>query len=226
MRSFDDQMPLRDVPKKNKFPRPVLPVTQISNGAKKGVKAVTGVVGDFREFLNRGNVVDLAVGLVMGAAFTSIVTSFISDIITPFISLATRANLGNNFLILRCPMNNATKIYPDRSTCVDTWAVVSDAQKAGAITWNWGSFVQVVMNFIIISMIIFVLVKFYAAAFRRQAADPKTKKCEFCCKDIPIEALRCFLCCKDVDLEPPIEDDVAKPDAVVVVDRWNEKKTY
>ncbi|KNC95964.1 large conductance mechanosensitive channel protein [Spizellomyces punctatus DAOM BR117] len=196
---------------------------QVGNGAMKGVKAVGGVVDNFKEFLNRGNVVDLAVGIVMGAAFTAIVTSLVQDIVTPFISLGTAVNLQNNFLVLRCPRNNATNSYPPRSSCVDFWKTTADAQKAGAVTWNWGMFVQTIINFFIISVMVFFIVKVYAAAFRRKKADPKTKPCIFCCKDIPIKATRCPECTSTVE-EP---SDLKEPIPAVVVDRWGgEKKTW
>ncbi|KAI9096049.1 large-conductance mechanosensitive channel [Phlyctochytrium arcticum] len=170
------------------------------NGALKGAKAVGGVLDNFKEFLDRGNVVDLAVGIVMGAAFTGIVTSLVSDIFTPFISLATSANLANNFLILRCPVTNGTDIYPLRASCLGVWKTTAEAQKAGAVTWNWGNFVQVVINFVIIAIIIFFIIKMYAAAFRRKVPPPKTKSCDFCFKDIPKKAIRCPECTSHIDV--------------------------
>ncbi|KAJ3147191.1 hypothetical protein HDU89_005788 [Geranomyces variabilis] len=234
----DDSLPLREVPKQSKFRmRPVLPVTQLSNGALKGAKAVSGVAKDFQEFLNRGNVVDLYVlpfvllawvlvspfGIVMGAAFTSIVTSFITDLISPLISLATRANLSNNFLVLRCPKNNGTNTYPPRANCAEKWAVTADAQKEGAVTFNWGSFLQVCFNFMVISIIVFFIVKMYSAAFRRGKAEVKTKECTFCCSDIKLAAVRCSFCCKDVPDEK--EPEPIMPEPMVSGPGWKRKKS-
>ncbi|TPX66745.1 hypothetical protein SpCBS45565_g04308 [Spizellomyces sp. 'palustris'] len=201
---------------------------QVGSGAMKGVKAVGGVLDNFKEFLNRGNVVDLAVGIVMGAAFTAIVTSLVQDIFTPFISLATSANLANNFLILRCPKAvNATQPffpdYPPRNFCQDFWKTTAEAQKAGAVTWNWGNFVQSVINFLIISIIIFFIVKMYAAAFRRKKADVKTKECPFCCKDVPLKATRCPMCTSDID--PPSETSQPEP-ALLIVNKNGAKKWH
>ncbi|KAJ3037080.1 hypothetical protein HDV00_002085 [Rhizophlyctis rosea] len=183
----------------------------IRTGAMKGGKAVGGVLNDFKAFLDKGNVVDLAVGIVMGAAFTAIVTSLVQDIITPPIGLATQSNLANMFVILRCPKDNVTKQeLPCKNN--NNWNTIADAQKAGAVTWNWGNFLQTCINFIIIAIIIFLIVKFYAAAFRRKAPPKKTKECGYCFKDIPIKATRCPECTSHLsDIVEP-----ATPDSVII----------
>lgn len=113
--------------------------------SKKSVMAVTSVLDDFKEFINKGNVVDLAVGLVMGAAFTAIVSSFVKDLITPIISLASPANtLENQFVILRCPTNNVTKAKISCDT--SSYSTVAIATSAGAVTFNYGSFIQVIIS--------------------------------------------------------------------------------
>ena len=158
----------------------------VRNNAKNSVKAVGSVYDDFKKFINKGNVVDLAVGLVMGAAFTNIVNSMVSDIFTPFIGLAVGNSFENLFIVLRCPAN--------ATDCRDTLKSLPAAKAAGAVTWNWGPFVQAVLNFIIISLIVFFIVKIYTAAFR-QDKTVTTKECEYCCKEIPIKAKKCSYCC-------------------------------
>ncbi|KAI8929506.1 large-conductance mechanosensitive channel [Entophlyctis helioformis] len=169
--------------------------SNLKGGAVKSIGAVGSVLDDFKTFLDRGNVIDLAVGIVIGAAFTSIVTSFVNDLISPIIGLATQNNLENNYEILRCPGN-----ITDCRDRKGTWNTPAEANKAGIVTWNWGRFIQVVINFLIISAIVFFIVKVYAATFRRPA--PKVEKdCPFCTKAIPLGARRCPLCTSHLDTD-------------------------
>ncbi|KAF9537035.1 hypothetical protein BGW38_010097, partial [Lunasporangiospora selenospora] len=101
--------------------------------------------------MDRGNVIDLAVAVVIGAAFTAIVTSLVNDIITPILALASGKNLEENFIILRRDESIQTQEWPTRAA----------AQKDSALTWNWGNFLQTVINFFIVSACIFILVKVY-----------------------------------------------------------------
>ncbi|KAJ3054187.1 hypothetical protein HK097_002455 [Rhizophlyctis rosea] len=190
----------------------VIELKDFKNGATKGTKAIGGVLNDFKAFLNKGNVVDLAVGIVMGAAFTSIVTSLVSDIITPVIGLAIQANLANKFVIMRCPFVNGTTTQSD---CWNThnWNTTVDAQKAGAVTWNWGNFLQTLINFVIIAAIVFLIVKFYAAAFRREEPPKKTKECPYCFKDVPKQATRCPECTSQLEAVP---ERSPSPDTIMI----------
>ncbi len=158
----------------------------VRNNAKNSVKAVGSVYDDFKKFINKGNVVDLAVGLVMGAAFTNIVNSMVADIFTPLIGLAVGNTFENSFIVLRCP-----PLQPDCRKNVTTLAV---AKTSGVVTWNWGPFLQAVLNFLIISLIVYFLVKIYTAAFREDKTVT-TKECEHCCKEISINAKKCAYCC-------------------------------
>ncbi|GJJ78698.1 large conductance mechanosensitive channel [Entomortierella parvispora] len=161
---------------------------------EKGVNNVGGVLNrvpgvsygvsffaDYRKFMDRGNVVDLAVAVVIGAAFTSIVTSLVTDIITPIIALASGKNLEENFLVLR---KNSTDLnYPTRAL----------AQAHGEITWNWGNFLQTVINFFIVSGCVFLIVKIYQVG-RNVKTEVTEKACDFCLKKIPLDAVRCSEC--------------------------------
>lgn len=164
----------------------------IRNNAKSSVKAVGSVYDDFKKFINKGNVVDLAVGLVMGAAFTNIVNSMVTDIFTPFIGLAVGSTFENSFIVLRCP--------PLQQDCRKNLTSLAIAKTSGAVTWNWGPFVQAVLNFLIISLIVYFLVKIYTAAFREEKTVT-TKECEYCCKEIPISAKKCAYCCSQVSTD-------------------------
>lgn len=119
------------------------------------VKYVGNVWDDFMNFINRGNVVDLAVGIIMGSAMTSIVNSIVTDIISPFIGLAIGNNLNEAYILLACPTGPNGK----RLESCPKYETPKLAAENGAVTWNWGSFVQSVINFFVISLIVFFLVK-------------------------------------------------------------------
>ena len=112
---------------------------------------------EFREFIARGSVIDLAVGLIMGAAFTSIVNSLVKDIIMPPVGLITG---GVDFSNLFVTLSGGT------------YASLADAQKAGAATINYGIFLNAVVNFLIVSFAIFLLVKQVNRFWRRESKAP------------------------------------------------------
>ncbi|KAF9393625.1 hypothetical protein BGX21_010690 [Mortierella sp. AD011] len=147
-------------------------------GVKHGVSFFT----DYRKFMDRGNVIDLAVAVVVGAAFTSIVTSLVNDIITPILALASGKNLEENFITLR-KNNTDSPSYPTRDL----------AHAAGDITWNWGNFIQTVINFFIISGCVFLVVKIYQIG-RNTKNEVTEKPCDYCYKKVPIKAVRCPEC--------------------------------
>ncbi|KAF9576578.1 hypothetical protein EC968_006925 [Mortierella alpina] len=147
-----------------------------------GVKYGVSFFDDYRKFMDRGNVIDLAVAVVIGAAFTAIVTSLVTDIITPIIALASGKNLEENFIILRRNPNENRTSYPTRL----------EAQKAENITWNWGNFIQTVINFFIVSACVFVIVKVYQIG--RKKIEVTEKECDYCLKKIGLNAVRCPEC--------------------------------
>ena len=140
---------------------------------------------EFKEFAVKGNAIDLAVGVIIGAAFGSIVTSLVKDIIMPPIGLlAGGLDFSNKFVVL--------KAAKDGSTAFNTTA---DALKAGAVTWNYGNFVTLVINFLIVAFCIFLVVRALNKMKRPQAnADPVVKDCPACAMSIPIKATRCPHC--------------------------------
>jgi len=142
------------------------------------------VLKEFKEFAVKGNAVDLAVGVIIGAAFGAIVNSLVKDVVMPPISLLTGGlDFSNKFLILR-----AAK---DGSTAFNTPA---DAAKAGAITWNYGNFITLLINFLIVAGAVFLLVR-AINQLRPPAEKPAdTKDCPACAMKIPIKATRCPHC--------------------------------
>lgn len=140
---------------------------------------------DFKAFIMRGSVVDLAVGVIIGAAFGSIVKSLVDDILMPPIGLATGGvDFANKFLVLK---QGAKAAAP--------YASLADAKDAGAVTLNYGVFVNQMVTFLIIAACIFLIVR---ALARLQspppATAPATKTCSFCATEIPVAAKRCPHC--------------------------------
>jgi large conductance mechanosensitive channel len=139
---------------------------------------------EFKEFAIKGNAVDLAVGVVIGAAFGSIVTSLVKDILMPPIGLLMGGlDFSNKFLVLKNAPGGAV------------FATPVDAVKAGAITWNYGNFFTLVINFIIVAFCIFLVVKAMNKMKKPSpTAAPVAKDCPACTMSIPIRATRCPHC--------------------------------
>jgi large conductance mechanosensitive channel len=135
---------------------------------------------EFKEFALRGNVVDMAVGIIIGAAFGKIVASLVKDIIMPPIGLLMGdVNFANLFINLT---NTA-------------YATLAEAQKAGAATINYGAFINTVVDFVIIAFAIFMVIKHMNKLKKEEpAADPTTKECPQCLSAIPIKASKCAHC--------------------------------
>ena len=135
---------------------------------------------EFKEFVMRGNVLDLAVAVIIGAAFGKIITSMVNDILMPVIGLlGGKVDFSNLFIDLS-GANHPT---------------LAAAKAAGAATINYGLFLNAVIDFLLVAIAIFIIVK-QANRFKRQpaAAAPTTKDCPLCCTSIPINAKRCPNC--------------------------------
>jgi large conductance mechanosensitive channel len=133
---------------------------------------------EFKKFIMRGNVMDLAVAVILGAAFGKIVSSLVADIFTPVLSLALgKIDFANMFVALN-------------GQHYDTLA---DAKKAAAATINYGLFLNAVIEFLIVAFVIFLIVK-QANRLKKPEAAPTTKPCPECCTAIPIAAKRCPAC--------------------------------
>ena len=139
---------------------------------------------EFREFAVKGNVMDLAVGVIIGAAFGSIVGSLVKDLIMPPISLLTGGlDFSNKFVVL--------KAAKDGTTAFNT---PTDAVKMGAVTWNYGNFITLLINFAIVAFAVFLLVRGINKMNRSTKKEPVSKECPACAMTIPIKATRCPHC--------------------------------
>jgi len=148
------------------------------------------MVNEFKEFISRGNVIDLAVGFIMGTAFGTIVKSLVSDIIMPPIGLALgKVDFSNLFAVLK----EGDKPGP--------YYTIAAAQEAGAVTLNYGQFINTIVSFLIIALAVFLLVKGINQMQRKKEvppAKPTTKDCPFCFTAIPIKAIRCPNCTSEL----------------------------
>jgi large conductance mechanosensitive channel len=139
---------------------------------------------EFKEFAVKGNAVDLAVGVIIGAAFGSVITSLVRDVIMPPISLLTGGlDFSNQFVTLRAAKDGST-----------TFHTPADAARAGAITWNYGNFITLLINFFIVAAAVFLLVRVINEMRKPAAKVPDMKDCPACAMKIPIKATRCPHC--------------------------------
>ena len=141
-----------------------------------------GFVSEFKEFAMRGNVMDMAIGIILGAAFGKIVSSFVKDVLMPPIG---KLMGGVDFSILFIMLSDGE------------FATLAEAQEAGAATINYGMFINTVLDFVIVAFAIFLVVKQMNRMKKTEEAppaEPTTKSCPQCLSEIPIKATRCAHC--------------------------------
>lgn len=137
---------------------------------------------EFKEFAMRGNVVDMAVGIIIGGAFGTIVKSLVSDVIMPPIGLILGGvDFSNLFIVLK------------EGTIPGSYAALAEAQKAGAVTVNYGLFINSVISFLIVAFAVFLLIR-AINRLKRGEEEPTTKECPHCMSQIPLKATRCPHC--------------------------------
>lgn len=147
---------------------------------------------EFKAFAVRGNVIDMAVGIIIGAAFTGIVQSLVNDILMPPLGLLTGGiDFSNAFILLR--EGNTPAPY----------ATLQSAQDAGAVVLRYGSFINAVISFTLVAFSVFILVRYInKLKSPKQMPEPVSttiKKCRYCFSDIPVEATRCPHCTSQLE---------------------------
>ncbi len=145
---------------------------------------------EFKEFAMRGNVVDMAVGIIIGGAFGTIVKSLVSDVVMPPIGLLLG---GVDFSDLFITLKEGTTAGP--------YATLASAQAVGAVTISYGLFINAVISFLIVAFAVFLLIKGINKLQREKelpAAEPTTKECPQCCSIIAIKATRCPNCTSEL----------------------------
>jgi len=146
------------------------------------------VLKDFKAFIMRGNVIDMAVGIIVGAAFGTIVSSLVKDVIMPPIGLALgKIDFSNLAIVLK------------QGTTPGPYASLAAAQAAGAVTLNYGVFINTIISFLIIAFAVFFFIvrpiaRMQAPKKAAEPPDPTMKECPFCYTNIPIRATRCPNC--------------------------------
>lgn len=141
---------------------------------------------EFKKFALRGNMIDLAVGVIIGGAFNGIVTSLVNDIIMPILSIFTgNLDFSNWFFAVNG----------------ETYATIAAAQKDGVATINYGVFITGILNFLIMAFVIFIIVRQMNKLREKNApvVEPTTKKCPHCLSDINIKATKCPYCTSEVE---------------------------
>jgi large conductance mechanosensitive channel len=152
-----------------------------------------GMMKEFKEFAVKGNVVDMAVGIIIGAAFGTIVKSLVADVIMPPIGLLLGdVDFANLFVVLKYGAEGMA-----------AYATVAEAQAAGAVTLNYGVFINTIISFLIVAFAIFIVIRNINKLKRKEEpappAEPTTKECPFCLTAIPIKAVRCPNCTSNIE---------------------------
>ncbi|HEY0783367.1 MAG TPA: large conductance mechanosensitive channel protein MscL [Thermoanaerobaculia bacterium] len=148
---------------------------------------------EFREFTTRGNVVDLAIGILIGGAFAPIAKSLVDDVFMPPLGLVLgNVDFKNFFILLKAGAKDP-----------GPYATVDAAKAAGAVTLNYGLFLNAILTFLVIAFIAFLIVRAVNAMRRKQEgaapAEPTTKPCPYCLTAIPIKATRCPACTSQLE---------------------------
>jgi len=140
---------------------------------------------EFKEFAMRGNVVDMAVGIIIGGAFGTIVKSLVNDVLMPPLGLLLGGVDFSNFFVV---LKDGAPAGP--------YNALADAQAAGAVSINYGIFFNAVISFLIVAFAVFLLIRGINSMRRKEEAapEPDTKECQFCASSIPIKASRCPQC--------------------------------
>ena len=146
---------------------------------------------DFRDFIMRGNVLDMAVGIIIGAAFATIVNSIVKDIIMPPIGLVLgKVDFSNMFAVLR------------QGTTPGPYPSLAAAQAAGAVTVNYGLFISALVTFLIIAVVLFLLIRAFVHARNRFETKKEvavtTKECPYCLSQVPLKATKCAFCTSEL----------------------------
>lgn len=161
---------------------------------KESGEEETKMLRDFKAFITRGNVIDMAVGIIIGIAFGLVVNSFVKDVIMPPIGLALgNVDFANLFVVLK------------EGLVPGPYASLAAAQAAGAVTINYGTFINAIVNLLIIAAVVFFLIvrpvaRMQARKKAGEPAAPATKECPYCFTSIPINASRCPNCTSELKM--------------------------
>jgi large conductance mechanosensitive channel len=143
---------------------------------------------DFKDFAVKGNVIDMAVGIIVGAAFTTVVKSLVDDLLMPPLGVVLgNVDFSDKFLLLR----DGTPAPP--------YVSVEQARKAGATVLSYGQFINAVVSFVIVAFVLFLVVRWITKLRGQEAPSPTTKSCPFCQSTIALAATRCPQCTSQLE---------------------------
>lgn len=145
------------------------------------------MIKEFKEFALKGNLLDFAVGIILGTAFAALVNSFVKDILMPPIGLIWGKDFANLFAVLR-----------EGAASPGPYASLQAAQDAGAVTINYGLFINIAITFLIVAFVLFLLVKAFNRLRHVEAEAPTTKECPYCLSPVPLAATRCPACTSEI----------------------------
>ena len=142
---------------------------------------------EFKEFAMRGSVLDMAVGIIIGVAFGAIISSLVSDVLMPPIGLLLgKVDFSNLYILLAAGQTPGP------------YASLAAAQQAGAVTLNYGAFINKIISFLIVAFALFLVIRAMNRLQRKTEAAPTTKDCPFCATAVPIKAVRCPHCTSEI----------------------------
>ena len=160
------------------------------------------IINDFKKFVFRGNLVDMAIGFTVGAAFTTVAKSLVSDVIMPCVGvLLGSSDFADKFIVLK----SGAETPPP-------YVTLEAAQTAGAVTINYGLFINSVIALLLVALVMFILVRVYNKAEDSledrfgdapKPGEPTDKKCDFCRTTIPVKATRCPNCTSQLEAPEP-----------------------
>mgnify|MGYP000665205472 FL=1 len=186
---------------------------KIAKKQKEGKEKAKNAVEEYKKFAIKGNAMDLAVGVVIGSAFTNIVNSIVNTAITPLIGLLTnRVDLSTLFI----------------SLSGETYATLAEAKQAGALTFNYGELLNAILNFFIVSLVLFVIIRIINHSKikeeKEKAKIKTTKECPYCLSTVPIKATKCAFCTSDLNNVNETKSKENAEDSAKSNEKSNEKK--
>ena len=186
---------------------------KIAKKQKELKEKAKNAVEEYKKFAIKGNAMDLAVGVVIGSAFTNIVNSIVNTTITPLIGLLTnRVDLSTLFI----------------SLSGETYATLAEAKQAGALTFNYGELLNAILNFFIVSLVLFVIIRIINHSKikeeKEKAKIKTTKECPYCLSTVPIKATKCAFCTSDLNNVNETKSKENAEDSAKSNEKSNEKK--
>ena len=145
---------------------------------------------DFKEFILRGNAVSMAIGVIIGIAFGTIINSLVNDILMPPIGLLLgKVDFSNLFVVLK------------EGAASGPYLSLGAAKEAGAVTLNYGAFVNTIINFLIIALVLFFIIRAVNRLMKKKEIKPTTRECPFCFTSIDLKATRCPNCTSELKVQ-------------------------